>query len=422
MEVHTRGLVEEDSGGTFKFNQRLCLYLFFARAVQSAVASRDFLDIYIMDLSGSNETVGLVESTCGLAALAVMLPCGVLTDRFPRRQLLRGLAAAKTLPTFLTLWAVYSRSLRLLWSSVVLLVLVSNPQDQVLQVFLIDNTSATERTRILSRKEMVTWLGTALGPLAALTLVALVSEHGAWSISLVETVVCVGLLGSVVVEPVIFFLRSPSVDMHLAAESTETPALPDWTQGKACGVRKRWLIPIWTDIMWALTQIAASVSLRYVPLFFRQDFGLSPSWLMALRFAENISLAALNLATPKIASKLGRAWAAVLFISSGGILMIGVACAHQVWLAALLFVLRTTMSRANVPCVQSIIFESVLPEHRGRWTAITSFKSATNGAGAWIGGVLADRTGDYRASFLATGCIHVACASVFIPVARMVPT
>ena len=45
-------------------------------------------------------------------------------------------------------------------------------------------------------KEMVTWLGTALGPLAALTLVALVSEHGAWSISLVETVVCVGLLGS----------------------------------------------------------------------------------------------------------------------------------------------------------------------------------------------------------------------------------
>ena len=125
------------------------------------------------------------------------------------------------------------------------------------------------------------------------------------------------------VEPVIFFLRSPSVDMHLAAESTETPALPDWTQGKACGVRKRWLIPIWTDIMWALTQLAASVSLRYVPLFFRQDFGLSPSWLMALRFAENISLAALNLATPKIASKLGRAWAAVLFISSGGILMIG---------------------------------------------------------------------------------------------------
>ncbi|CAE7256967.1 unnamed protein product [Symbiodinium pilosum] len=154
----------------------------------------------------------------------------------------------------------------------------------------------------------------------------------------------------------------------------------------------------------------------------RRDFGLSPSWLMALRFAENLSLAALNFATPKIASKLGRGWAAVLFISSGGLLMIGVASARQAWLAALLFVCRTAMGRANVPCVQSIIFESVLPKHRGRWSAITSFKSATNGAGAWIGGYLADRTGDYRTSFLLTGAMHVASAVVFIPIACMVPS
>ena len=52
--------------------------------------------------------------------------------------------------------------------------------------------------------------------------------------------------------------------------------------------------------MWALTQVAASMSLRYIPLFFRKDFGLSPSWLMVLRFVENVSLAALNFATPKI--------------------------------------------------------------------------------------------------------------------------
>lgn len=49
--------------------------------------------------------------------------------------------------------------------------------------------------------------------------------------------------------------------------------------------------------------------------------------------------------------------------------MLGVASAHQTFLAATLFILRTAIARANVPCVQSIIFESVLPKHRGRWTA-----------------------------------------------------
>ena len=47
--------------------------------------------------------------------------------------------------------------------------------------------------------------------------------------------------------------------------------------------------------------------------------------------------------------------------------MLGVAAVHQTWLAALLFVFRTAFARANVPCVQSIIFESVLVKHRGRW-------------------------------------------------------
>ena len=53
--------------------------------------------------------------------------------------------------------------------------------------------------------------------------------------------------------------------------------------------------------------------------------------------------------------------------------------------------------------------------------AITSFKSATNGAGAWVGGYLADRTGDYRAGFLLTASIQMICGVSYVPVAFMVP-
>ena len=243
---------------------------------------------------------------------------------------------------------------------------VNGPFEQVLQVFLIDNSLTEQRTLFLSRKEMFSWLGTAVGPLLALLLVNLHADTG-WSVPLLQNVVCAGFVGYLFVEPAVLLLRNANfVTQHNEGASTEIPA---WTQEEKCGLKKQWLVPVWTELMWGGTQIAGSMSLKYVPLFFRKDFNMSPSWLMILRVAENLGLAAMNWATPAISAKMGRAWAAIFFIFAGGVLMLGVANLYQTWLAATLFILRTTFARANVPCVQSIIFESVLPKHRGRWTA-----------------------------------------------------
>lgn len=243
---------------------------------------------------------------------------------------------------------------------------VNGTLDQVLQVFLIDNIFPEQRTLLLSRKEMLSWLGTAIGPLVALLLVNLHTDTG-WSVPLLQNVLSAGFVGYLLVEPAVFLLR-PTRAPTCSDPANSPLSLPDWTQEVRCGVRKQWLVPIWTEIMWGGTQIAGSMSLKYVPLFFRKDFAMTPSWLMVLRVAENCSLATMNWATPFISSKLGRAWAAILFIFAGGALMLGVANLGIAWLAATLFILRTTFARANVPCVQSIIFESVLPRHRGRWT------------------------------------------------------
>ena len=246
---------------------------------------------------------------------------------------------------------------------------VNGPFEQVLQVFLVDNTLPEQRTLFLSRKEMLSWLGTAVGPLLALLLVNLHSDTS-WSVPLLQNVVCAGFVGYLFVEPAVLLLRN--AHPTLRDDAGEVASLPDWTQERKCGIRKQWLVPVWTEIMWGGTQIASSMSLNYIPLFFRQDFNMSPSWLMIVRVFENLGLAAMNFATPLISAKMGRSWAAILFIFAGAILMLGVASLHQTWLAATLFILRTTFARANVPCVQSIIFESVLPKHRGRWTASCS--------------------------------------------------
>ena len=295
---------------------------------------------------------------------------------------------------------------------------MNGPFDQVLQVFLIDNSMPDERTVLLSRKEMLTWLGSAAGPILGLLLVNL-HEDTAWSVPLLENVLCAGFFGYLLVEPAVLLLRPAPLASCTA--STDSRPLPDWTQEVRCGLRKQWLVPIWTDVAWAGTQIAGSLSLKYVPLFFRKDFNMSPSGLMLLRVVENLSLAAMNWAAPAISKTTGRAWAAIFFISAGSLWMLGVASLRNVWLVSALFVLRTAFARANVPFIQSIIFEAVLPRHRGRWTAVTSFKSATNGAGAWVGGFLADRTGDYRLSFALTAGMQLLCAVSLIPIAFMVP-
>lgn len=107
-----------------KFNVAVCMYLFFARAVQYAIASRDFLDTYILDISGSNETVGQIESICGIAALIVLMPCGYLADRCKRLRLLRFLALLKAIPTVMAFVAVRQKNLLLLQVAMVLLAVV----------------------------------------------------------------------------------------------------------------------------------------------------------------------------------------------------------------------------------------------------------------------------------------------------------
>ena len=41
--------------------------------------------------------------------------------------------------------------------------------------------------------------------------------------------------------------------------------------------------------------------------------------------------------------------------------------------------------------------------------------------GAWVGGYLADRTGDYRAGFVLTASMQMLCAISYVPIAFMVP-
>ena len=108
-----------------RLNVGVCMYLYSARAVQYAVASADFLDTYIMDISGSNQVVGQIESLCGVAALLILLPCGYLADHCKRLGLLRILAIAKALPVMMTFVGVREMNLQLLRIALVLLAVVT---------------------------------------------------------------------------------------------------------------------------------------------------------------------------------------------------------------------------------------------------------------------------------------------------------
>ena len=414
---------------TTQRNVRVCFYLYFARAVQNAMVTRDFLDLYLFHLSHSNEFVGRVESARGGAALVMIAPIGFLIDRLNRRRMLWGLTVLKFFTTSLCCIAVASDSLALLFPALVLRRIVEGALDQSLEVFLVDNVPEAERrTQIFSRKEMLTWSGTAVGPLLALILIlahALAGGAGGstagWSLALLRIVIEFGLLSYFVVDLAAFSLHAVDNECGSVQSRREGGEPPDWTNAKVCFVRKRWLIPIWTDLIWAATQIAGSFSMTYVSLFLRKDFGVGPTVLMLIRFFENAGLALMNLVTPKITARVGRGWAAVFFVFSGAVLMFIFAVSRSAWIAAASFVLRTALARANVPCMQSIIYECVSARHRGRWSAITSFKAVTNGAGAWLGGWLADQTGDYRTGFELTATVHCASAFLLIPVALWLP-
>lgn len=86
-----------------------------------------------------------------------------------------------------------------------------------------------------------------------------------------------------------------------------------------------------------------------------------------------------------------------------------------IWLVCVSYYLRFAFLHMRDPLLYSITMDTVPPDQKGRWAALSSVRSMTFGGSALLGGILSDSYG-YTFSFHVTVLTLLGSTLLFLPV------
>jgi MFS family permease len=148
-------------------NVRLAYAFNALSSLATSIVLGSFFSTYLYSLSSSNDVVGYISATAGLAMIAVAAPVGFFTDRWPRHWMLRlsGLVGAAASAAMFV--ALQADSLGALYGAAAAYGVYSACNGAPLNSILADSTGAGDRTRVFILQYALSLLAGAGGPLVA---------------------------------------------------------------------------------------------------------------------------------------------------------------------------------------------------------------------------------------------------------------
>ena len=396
-------------------NVRKMLWFCGIYGLASAIALMGLFDTYLfMQSANSNSAVGLAESVSGLTQVLVVLPAGYLADRYSRSGILKGCAMLSLVYVVVSILGVYKDDIRWIYMSLITGGVYSAIQNSTSFALFSDSVPQGDRALWMSRVAVITQASMGLGPLIGLILFHFLGDQ--WDISVLHTVL---ILGFLLMIPANLFLltwtdippsHSPSVQSE--ADHPFAPATPKR--------RRASVVPYLICFNDIITCIGAGMTVKFFPLFFKNDYGFSPVQLQALFTVYCLSFALFTWLCEKLASRIGRVQASMWFSFSGVTCLFSLAYLDNLPLVILVFILRGALQNSIYPIDRSMIMDFVPSDQRGRWNSIESLSAMTWSGSAVVGGYLMD-SHDYRYTFTITAWIYLAACLMRIPLLWLVP-
>eukprot|EP00411_Alexandrium_monilatum_P001573 CAMPEP_0175188220 /NCGR_PEP_ID=MMETSP0093-20121207/3310_1 /TAXON_ID=311494 /ORGANISM="Alexandrium monilatum, Strain CCMP3105" /LENGTH=412 /DNA_ID=CAMNT_0016480997 /DNA_START=153 /DNA_END=1391 /DNA_ORIENTATION=+ len=406
----------------------------YLMGVMTAIAQGAIFDAYLLVLAGgSNTFVGTVESIRGMAALAAAVPLGWAADRWPKPRVLQYNAAFAVISAVPLAIGIARNVVWLVILGSVGLSLHNQCYNGGVPALLADLTApGQERTAAVGAMNSLRNLGQASGPLLQLML-TLVLGTTSWTPRQLHWIICSGLF---ILVPYIAVLspvwsgRTPrpqasAAGPALAEELRDTTggpsreASPQASQPLAPVQRRRWLIAVAMELAAIVMFLGSGMTFKFFPLFFKGDFGFSPTavclfmtvlWLMAAAGAQ---------VAPQVAKRIGRVRTVLLTTCVAAGLLFWVASGLPAWASALTVLVRAAFSQSSMPLMLAVVLDMVPPQHRGKWSAVVSLRRTSFAVSAFIGGQLSDHH-DYRYAFFVTACVQLSSCLILFPVALLV--
>eukprot|EP00921_Rhytidocystis_pertsovi_P007945 GHVQ01013141.1.p1 GENE.GHVQ01013141.1~~GHVQ01013141.1.p1 ORF type:complete len:521 (+),score=47.37 GHVQ01013141.1:294-1856(+) len=151
-----------------------------------------------------------------------------------------------------------------------------------------------------------------------------------------------------------------------------------------------------------ITFAGAGMTVKYFPLFFKQEYGFKPIHTCLLSSVYTLFIATSTYVISAVARHTGRAQASLMFTFAGicGLFMM----TRIYWLPLVIatYLIRGGLQNASTPIDRSIMMDYIDAKNTGKWTGLQSMASMSWAASALLGGMLAD-VNNYRFTFAITG-------------------
>lgn len=172
-----------------------------------------------------------------------------------------------------------------------------------------------------------------------------------------------------------------------------------------------------------LISLASGMTIKFFPLFFKDDCNMSAAEVQTIYLIVPVSMALCSTIGTKVAGYIGRVQACGILRASGlscfGMMLVLYDRSANPWLVVFFYVLRTALMNSTYPLEESILMDYVPKQERARWKSLESVSQFGWCGSAALGGYLADRHG-YTFTFIVTICMQAAATCVYMSLITIV--
>ena len=402
-----------------------------------------------MICGGRNEPLGFIQGVSGLAGLVAALPMGWLADHFGRSGVIAAGGALLAVATIAQAEVLRRTSMdegtaedqsTALWSMGVLMA-AFGVGDCVIRgpalVLIADSTLPGERSKYYNYRFAAFTISKMIGPLVSIVFFRTYGD--VWELHSLRVVMYVGLIFQLACSVLMLGFDDdktlkenknrdgderekgdlPLIDPKPTNASVEREGLTPLQ------CRQRW-IPYIVFIFDLCLALASGMSVKFFPLFFKDEVGMSPSQVQIIYCLVPILMVICSTLGTKLSGNgFGRVQTTILYK------LLGVACLycmvlfkqyldfHPILLVPI-FVLRTSLMNSTAPLQQSLLMDFVRPEVRARWKSLDAVSGFGWSGSAALGGWLSDKF-DYTYTFLITAIVQSIGIGVWTLLLPLVP-
>ncbi|RLN44388.1 hypothetical protein BBO99_00000861 [Phytophthora kernoviae] len=376
----------------------------------NSIISQHILSGYVYVLTASKAPVGLVKGIQGLVQLLCALPAGYAADHTRRDRILILAGVVGVAASVLTALAFELGDVLIIYLAFGIWGAFTAFQSSAMEALFADSVPMGQRSAPFTLKYVMRNVALVLGPVTAILL--LWKYGDAWTLAALSPVLIFGTSLTALSMVLLF-----QFDDDLAFENRQAPVRP---VSACCGMLDAGHVPYLLFLSDFIVSNGMGLVTAFFPLFFLQEYNLSPVRVQTLFALQSLGVALLSFLAQMASSSTGRMPIVVITRVLGTLSLLLMAVSHDVTDQSVLFLAHGAFMQCTDPLRRSVLMDFVPKSHRARWASLAGLTAASWAGSAVLGGIIVDSYG-YRLCFLVAALVYIcglALETILIPLTR----